>query len=73
MAERVLEKYERERAFHKKWLKSWEQLGARILKFPNWLQTIILEDVNSAVQNRVTTMEMILKSMKNRESKELRK
>jgi hypothetical protein len=66
MAAEVLENYEKIRAFHKKWLKSWEELGARILKFPDWLQTIILEDVHTAVQNRVGTMEMILESMKNK-------
>lgn len=66
MGETVLEKYEKARAFHKKWLKNWEELGARILKFPDWLQTIVLEDVHSAVQNRVATMEMILESTKKR-------
>lgn len=69
MAAEVLENYEKIRAFHKKWLKSWEELGARILKFPDWLQTIILEDVHTAIQNRVATMEMILESMKKAKGK----
>jgi hypothetical protein len=57
----------RDRAFKRKWLDTWEQLGARILRFPKWMQAIILEDVNTAIQNRVATMEMIVASMKNRE------
>ena len=43
----------------KKWMQMWERLGVRILKFPKWMQVIILEDVNTAIENRVATMEMI--------------
>ena len=48
----------------KKWLKMWEGLGARIIRMPSWMQTIILEDVNTAIRNRVDTMEMIQQSKK---------
>ena len=48
----------------KKWLKMWESLGARIIRMPSWMQTIILEDVNTAIRNRVDTMEMIQQSKK---------
>jgi hypothetical protein len=58
----------RKRAFKRKWLESWEHLGARILQFPKWMQTIILADVNTAVENRIATMEMILQSMKKKEA-----
>ena len=51
----------------KKWLETWEQLGSRILQFPKWMQKIILQDVETAIQNRVATMEMILASMKKKE------
>jgi hypothetical protein len=47
-------------------MKKWERLGAHILKFPKWMQAIVLEDVNCAIQNRIATMEMILISMKKR-------
>jgi hypothetical protein len=60
----VLKNWGSETELRKKWVKKWEQLGARILKFPKWMQTIILEDVNCAIQNRIATMEMILISMK---------
>lgn len=63
----VLENWGRETELRKKWMRNWERLGARILRFPKWMQAIILEDVNSAVQNRVATMEMILASMKKRD------
>lgn len=62
-AVKVLEDFARESKFRQEWLKTWEKLGARILRFPKYMQTIILEDVNTAVENRVATMEMILQSM----------
>jgi hypothetical protein len=54
-----LENFGRESALRKKWLKMWESLGARILKMPKWMQDIVLEDVNTAIKNRLATMEMI--------------
>jgi hypothetical protein len=60
----VLENWGREAELRKKWMKKWEQLGARILRFPKYMQVIILEDVNTAIENRVATMEMILRSKK---------
>jgi hypothetical protein len=56
---KVLENFGREAALRKKWLKTWKTLGVRILKLPKWMQDIVLEDVNTAVRNRVATMEMI--------------
>lgn len=66
MRVKVLENWGAETALRKKWTKKWENLGARILQMPKWMQTIVLEDVNCAVQNRIATMEMILVSMKER-------
>ena len=54
----------RETELRKKWMKKWERLGARILRLPKWMQTIVLEDVNCAVQNRIATMEMICQAKK---------
>jgi hypothetical protein len=59
MEVKVLENFGREAALRKKWLKTWETLGVRILKLPKWMQDIVLEDVNTAVRNRIATMEMI--------------
>ncbi len=56
---KVLEDFGREAALRKRWLQTWEKLGERILHMPKWMQSIILEDVNTAVANRVATMEMI--------------
>jgi len=55
----ILRDWGRETALRKKWMQMWERLGARILKFPKWLQVIILQDVNVAIENRIATMEMI--------------
>ena len=66
MEVKVLEDFGREAALRKRWLKTWENLGERILRLPKWMQNIILEDVNTAVKNRVATMEMIENAHRNR-------
>lgn len=63
---KVLEGFGREAELRKKWIRTWENLGERILKLPKWMQTIILEDVNTAIANRVATMEMIQNAQRNR-------
>jgi hypothetical protein len=60
----ILRDFGRETALRKKWLKMWETLGLRILKLPKWMQEIVLEDVNTAVKNRLATMEMIYNARK---------
>jgi hypothetical protein len=55
----VLEDFKRETELRQTWLEMWESLGTRILKLPKWMQTIVLEDINTAIKNRVATMEMI--------------
>jgi hypothetical protein len=52
---KVLENFGREAVLRKKWVRTWEKLGERILKLPKWMQTIILEDVNTAITNRIAT------------------
>jgi len=37
----------------------WDELGERVLKLPKWMQDIVLEDINTAIRNRIATMEMI--------------
>ena len=56
---RLSRKWHAEQKAKRKWMKIWEDLGKRILKMPEWMQDIILEDVNTAVRNRIATMEMI--------------
>jgi hypothetical protein len=59
--EEIKEKEEscREAASRSEWLKTWETIGVRILKLPEWMQNIVLEDIKTAVRNRVATMEMV--------------
>jgi hypothetical protein len=63
---KVLEGFGREAKLRKQWLQTWEKLGERILKMPVWMQNIILDDINTAVRNRVATMEMIQNAQRNR-------
>ncbi len=56
---KVLENFGREAALRKKWVKTWQKLGERILKLPKWMQDIVLEDVNTALRNRIAIMEII--------------
>jgi hypothetical protein len=62
----VLENFGREAELRKKWLQMWERLGVRILKLPKWMQEIVLEDVNTAIKNRLAIMEMIQNAKRNR-------
>ena len=62
----VLKNFGREAELKKKWLKMWETLGKRILRMPKWMQDIVLEDVNTAIRNRIATMEMIQRTKRNR-------
>ena len=55
----VLEGFGRDAELRRKWLKIWETLGERILKMPKWMQNIVLEDIHTAVRNRIAVMEMI--------------
>jgi len=55
----VLRYFSAEAELKKKWMKMWESLGKRILKMPKWMQDIVLDDINTAVKNRIAIMEMI--------------
>lgn len=61
----ILRNFGREAALRKKWMQIWDKMGARILKFPEWMQVIILKDINTAVENRVAIMEMIQHAKRN--------
>jgi hypothetical protein len=63
---KVLEDFGREAELRKKWIRMWEKLGERILKLPKWMQNIILEDVNTAITNRIATMEIVQNAQRNR-------
>lgn len=41
----------------KKWMKIWEQNKSRLSKLPLEIQKIILDDINTAVKNRISAME----------------
>ncbi len=41
------------------WLKIWEKIGVRLLQLPKWMQKILLDDINTAINNRLTVMEVI--------------
>lgn len=56
---KVLENWGREAALRRKWMQMWEKLGKRILKMPKWMQNTILDDINTAIKNRLAVMEMI--------------
>jgi len=63
---KILEDFGREAELRKKWMKMWERLGQRILKLPEWMQEIVLEDVNTAVKNRIAIMEMVQHAKRSR-------
>jgi len=46
-------------------MRMWEKLGKRILKMPKWMQEMILDDINTAIKNRIAVMEMIQNANRN--------
>jgi len=56
---RLSRKWHTEQKARKKWVEIWERIGNRILKLPEWMQKIVLDDINTAIENRVAIMEMI--------------
>lgn len=66
MEVKVLEGWGREAALRRKWMRMWKRLGTWILKMPVGMQEIVLEDINTALRNRVAIMEMIQKSKRYR-------
>jgi len=56
---KVLQNWGRETVLRRKWMQMWEKLGKRILKMPKWMQDMILDDINTAIKNRIAVMEMI--------------
>lgn len=54
-----LRKSEKEAA----WYRQWKKMGERIFQFPDWMQKILLEDINTAIENRIAIFEMIQKKV----------
>jgi hypothetical protein len=48
-----------------KWFDTWNLIGERIQSLPEWMQAILLDDINTAIVNRVTVMELILNAQTN--------
>ena len=57
--------YPRQAELFLKWLSTWDKIGQRILDLPEWMQTILLDDINTAVTNRIIIMELILNAQRN--------
>jgi len=55
----ILEGFGREAELRRKWMRMWEKLGQRVMKLPKWMQEIVLDDINTAIKNRLAVMEMI--------------
>jgi len=60
------EKYAQQAQLRQKWLGTWDKMGERILCLPEWMQTILLDDINTAVANRIAIMELIINAQRNR-------
>lgn len=59
-------KFHAEKKMKKKWMQIWDQIGQRVLKLPAWMGDIILDDINTAINNRISVMEMIQNAKRNR-------
>lgn len=63
-AKEIAEDLTRAMKLRKKWVQTWDKIGARILRMPEWMQNIILEDINTAILNRIAVMELVQRSRK---------
>jgi len=61
----ILEGFGREAELRRKWMRMWEKLGQRVMKLPKWMQEIVLDDINTAIKNRLIVMEMIQNANRN--------
>jgi hypothetical protein len=41
-----------------------KRIFARMAMLPEWMQSILLEDINDAIENRIRTMELIIQANK---------
>jgi len=55
----ILRRFGAETGEYKKRQKLWKQIGERILKLPEWQQTILLDDLLTAVQSRLIVFEKL--------------
>jgi hypothetical protein len=46
-------------SFMRKWRREWTSLGEKILSYPEWMQEILLDDIQTAIKNRIAVVEMI--------------
>lgn len=44
-----------------KWMTIWQEFSERILAMPTWMQETVLEDIKTAIRNRIAVTEIILK------------
>jgi hypothetical protein len=59
------QKYAKLVQLRQNWLSTWDKIGERILNLPQWMQTILLDDINTAVANRIAVMELINDAQRN--------
>ncbi|MCW4003448.1 MAG: hypothetical protein NWE95_06010 [Candidatus Bathyarchaeota archaeon] len=53
------QRYARLVQLRQKWLRTWDKVSERVLDLPEWMQTILLDDINTTVSNRIAVMELI--------------
>ena len=50
---------EQQEVLHKKWVQMWCTVEDQVVNLPAWAQSILLDDINTAVQNRLAVMQKI--------------
>jgi hypothetical protein len=58
----LLEGVARQLALRRKWMELWDKIGTRLMRMPTWMQQIVLEDINTAILNRLAVMELVEKA-----------
>jgi hypothetical protein len=51
-----LQHYDKQTVIGGKWLQVFDEIKLQFMELPIWTQEIILEDMSTALQNRITVM-----------------
>ncbi len=52
----LTQQYEKQAALRKKWMQMWEEFEQQFAELPKWAQEILLQDIGTAVQSRISVM-----------------
>ncbi len=50
---------EQQETLRKQWMQMWHTVETQFVNLPAWAQSVLFDDINTAVQNRIAVMQKI--------------